>query len=139
MSGNCAPAGPGSLGPMSALSVVRAGLIGTAAVVLPGAAYGLAGVFSIRGAEPFFGLLGVTLALVGAMAWTCVRVARFRQGLAIVLTTLPFGAATLVVVGGMVLGGPSGASNAPAGLGIQAVILALAVGVAWASTRPAKQ
>jgi hypothetical protein len=117
---------------MSTLSVIRAGTIGTAAVVLPGAAYGAALVFSIRGEEPFLGFLGVALAVVGALAWTCVRFADFPSPLGIVLTTLPFMAATLFTVNPLI-------TDKPVPFVIQAVILALAVGAAWGGTRLAKR
>ena len=53
---------------MGMLSVIRVGIIGTAAVALPSAAYGTALVFTLRGAQPFLGLLCVALGLVGGLA-----------------------------------------------------------------------
>jgi hypothetical protein len=117
---------------MSTLSVIRAGIIGVAAVALPSAAYGTALVFTLRGAGPFLGFLGVAVALVGALAWTCVRSAHFPGPLAIVLTTLPFAAATLLTVSALITGDP-------AGFVLQAVILACAGCVAWAGTHLAKR
>ncbi len=117
---------------MSTLSLIRAGIIGTAAVALPGAAYGAALVFTLRGAEPFLGLLAVAVGLVGVLAWTCVRVARFPGGLAIALTTLPFAVATLLTVNALLTG-------SAAGFLIQAAILAFAGGVAGTGTRLAKR
>lgn len=117
---------------MSVLSVIRAGVIGVAAVALPGAAYGTALVFSLRGAGPFFGFIGVAVALVGALAWISVRSAHFPAPLAIILTTLPFAAATVLTLSALMRGDP-------AGFVIQAVILACAGCVAWAGTRLARR
>ena len=114
------------------LSVMRAGIIGVAAVALPSAAYGTSLVFSLRGAGPFFGFLGVAVVLVGALAWICVRSAHFPGPLAIVLTTLPFAAGTLLTVSALLRGDP-------AGFVIQAVILACAGCVAWVGTLLAKR
>jgi hypothetical protein len=117
---------------MSTLSVIRGGLIGTTAVVLPGAAYGTALVFTLRGAQPFLGFLVVAVGLVGVLAWTCVRLGHFPVALAIALTTLPFAAATLLTVNALLTGNT-------AGFLLQAVILAFAGGVAWAGTHLAKR
>ena len=117
---------------MSMLSVIRGGIIATTAVVLPSAAYGAALVFSLRGEQPFLGFLGVAVALVGLLAWTCVRLGHFPGALAIALTILPFAVTTLLTVNALLTG------NA-AGFLLQAVILAFAGGVAWAGTRLAKR
>jgi hypothetical protein len=117
---------------MSTLSVIRGGIIGTTAVVLPAAAYGTALVFTLRGAQPFLGLLGVAVGLVGLLAWTCVRLGHFPSALAIALTTLPFAVATLLTLNALLTGDAGGFL-------LQAVILAFAGGVAWAGTRLAKR
>src|SRR5437763_1270678 len=58
---------------MTTLSVIRGGVIGVAAVVAPSIALGITTVYIIGGLKPFLCLLGVTLVLVGGLAWTCVR------------------------------------------------------------------
>ena len=50
------------------------------------------------------GLLGVTVVLVGGLAWTCVRVAHFQPRLAVFLTTFPFGVLLLLTLGALVRG-----------------------------------
>src|SRR3954466_6964544 len=104
---------------MKALHPIRAGVVGAGAVALPGAAYGTALVFTLRGAPQFLGLACVALALVGALAWVCVRFARFSNLLAIVLTTLPFALCTVLTVSALIAG-------SAAGFLIQALILAVA-------------
>ncbi len=117
---------------MSALTIIRAAAVGVAAVALPGAAYGVAVVSILRGAETFLGFVAVALAVAGALAWTCVRFAHFSTILAIVLTTIPFLVTTLLTVTALF-------SGSPTGFVIQALILAAAVGVTWAATRLAKR
>ena len=90
---------------MSALSVIRKGVIGVAAVVIPGIASGPAALYSPLGilspSSDFWGLLGIGYVLVGIFAAACVRVAHFSTRLAVVLTTLPSGVALLVWTGWM--------------------------------------
>jgi len=114
------------------LSVIRRGVIGILAVVVPAIALGIAVVFIIRGLGPYLGMLGITLVLVGGLAWTCVRVAHVPPRLAIFLTTLPFGVLLLLTLSALVTGNPGGFVI---GLGN----LALAVFVAWGGTRLARR
>ena len=82
---------------MSALSVLRRGLLGIAAVVLPFAALGAAVIsLVLRDGVLYFALLSVAYLLTGGMAWACVRKAVFSPRLAVVLTTLPFGVLALL-------------------------------------------
>jgi hypothetical protein len=112
--------------------MIRAGLIGVAAVVVPGAALGAALVCSIRGLGPFVGALCVTYPFVGALAWVCVRVAHFTARLAVVLTALPFTVFALVSLRPLYAGDP-----VPFFLWVG--VLALAVLIAWAATGLAKR
>jgi hypothetical protein len=113
---------------MSALTVIRGGLIGLLAVVIPAAALGVTEVFILQGVGPFLGLLGITYVMVGGLAWTCVRIAHFPPRLAIFLTTFPFGILLLMTLTAL-------AASNPGGFFICLVQLALAVLVAWAATR----
>jgi hypothetical protein len=117
---------------MSALSVIRGGVIGILAVAAPAVALGIAVVCIIRGLGPYLGMLGVTLVLVGGLAWACVRVAHFPARLAIFLTTLPFGLLLLLTLSALVTGNPGGFVIGLAGL-------ALAVLVAWGATHLASR
>ena len=113
---------------MSALSAIRGGLIGFAAVVVPAAALSAAAVYSLAGAEPFIGLLCVSLAIVGALAWVSVRFGRFSPRVAIILTTLPFTVCALTTMRTI------GTDNGGAFL-LWGGLLALAVGIAYGTTR----
>ena len=113
---------------MSTFPVVRRGVIGVAAVAAPSVALGITTVFIIGGLKPFLGLLGVTLVLVGGLAWVCVRVAYFPPRLAVFLTTFPFGVLVLLTLSALVRGNGGGFLLC---LGQ----LALAVCIAWAATR----
>ncbi|HSI14507.1 MAG TPA: hypothetical protein VK961_20825 [Chthoniobacter sp.] len=113
---------------MSALSVIRGGLIGIAAVVVPSAVLGAAAVYSLAGAEPFIGLLCVSLAFVGGLAWVCVRFGRFSPRVAIILTTLPFTVFALMTMRTI------GTDNSGAFL-LWGVLLAIAVAIAYGATR----
>ena len=117
---------------MSALSVVRGGAIGIAAVVIPSIALGVTTAYIIAGLPPFLGLLGVTLILVGGLAWVCVRVAHFSPRLAVVLTTFPFGAILVLTLSALVKGNGGG-------FVICLGQLALAVSVAWVGTLLARR
>ena len=88
---------------MTTLSVVRGGVIGVTAVAAPSVALGITTAFIVGGLKPF-GLLGVTVVLVGGLAWTCVRVAHFQPRLAVFLTTFPFGVLLLLTLGALVRG-----------------------------------
>jgi hypothetical protein len=119
---------------MSALSVIRRGLIGIAAVALPFVALGSA-VFSIAfgDATLYFAVLGVAYLAVGGMAWTCVRGAGFSPRLAMFLTALPFGILALVSL-------PVRYGDNGAGLLISLGQFALALLVAWwAASRLARK
>lgn len=113
---------------MSIASVVRAGLIGVTAVAAPSAALGITVVSIVRGWQPFLGLLGVTLVLVGGLAWVCVRVAHFSPRLAILLPTIPFGVLVLLTLSALARGNGGGFVLC---LGQ----LVLAICAAWAATR----
>jgi hypothetical protein len=117
---------------MSAPSVIRAGVIGVLALVLPTVALGVAEVFILRGLGFFLGLLCVTLVLVAGLAWVCVRVAHFQPGLAMFLTTIPFGIVMLMTVRSI------GTDN-PAAFLIALVQLLVAVFVAWSAARLARR
>jgi len=117
---------------MSALSVIRGGVIGLAAVALPAVALGVAEVFTLRGLGPFVGLFCVTLLLVGILALACVRVAHFAPALAVFLTTVGFDALPLMTVRTI------GSEN-PAPFLLALAQLTLGVFVAWAGTRLAKR
>ena len=85
---------------MSALSVIRRGVIGVGAVALPLVALGAAllSTYTYRDATLYFVLLGVAYLAVGGMARTCVRSAGFSPWLAMLLTTLPFGILLLLAL-----------------------------------------
>ena len=117
---------------MSALSVIRGGVIGILAVVVPSVTLGIGVVFIIRGLGPYLGMLGLTLLLVGGLAWGCVRVAHFPARFAIFLTTLPFAVLVLLTLSALITGNPGGFAI---GLGN----LALAVLIAWGGTRLARR
>ena len=121
---------------MSAISLVRGGAIGAAAIAAPTAILILASGFawsdSLIALVPYLVILCITLASVGALAWTCVRIAHFPPRVAVGLTTLPFIVLTLATV-------PSLAAHTILQLLFWAVQLALAVFVAHVATRLAKQ
>ena len=83
--------------------MVRGGVIGVTAVAAPSVAVRITTAFIVGGLKPF-GLLGVTVVLVGGLAWTCARVAHFQPRLAVFLTTFPFGVLLLLTLGALVRG-----------------------------------
>jgi hypothetical protein len=117
---------------VSALSVIRAGVVGVLALVVPTAALGVTEIFILRGLGFFLGFLCITLVLVAGLAWVSVRVAHFPPGLAMFLTTIPFGIIMLMTVRSI------GTDN-PAAFLIALVQLLVAVFVAWSATRLAKR
>lgn len=85
---------------MTALTLIRSGVFGAAAVAGPAAVLFLASGFAWSNhlivLVPYAALFGVALAGVAAMAWACVRVARFGATTAVFLTTVPFIALTVL-------------------------------------------
>ena len=108
--------------------MVRGGSNGLTAVAAPSVALGITTAFIVGGLKPSLGLLGVTVVLVGGLAWICVRVAHFPPRLAVFLTTFPFGVLMLLTLGAL------GRGNG-GGFFLCLGQLALAVCVAWAATR----
>jgi hypothetical protein len=108
--------------------VVRGVVIGVTAVAVPSVALGITTVFIVGGLKPFLGLLGVTVVLVGGLAWVCVHIGHFPPRLAVFLTTFPFGVLVLLTLSALAKGNGGGFVLC---LGQ----LALAVCVAWAATR----
>ena len=117
---------------MTTLSMIRGGVIGVAAVAARSIALGITTVYIIGGLKPFLCLLGVTLVLVGGLAWTCVRVAHFPPRFAVFLTTFPFGVLVLLTLSALVRGNGGGFL-------LWFGQLTLAVCFAWAATRLAKR
>ena len=120
---------------MNAISLLRGGAIGAAALAGPSAILFLASGFawsdSLIALVPYLAILCIALAFVGALAWTCVRIAHFPPRVAEVLTTFPFIVLTLATV-------PSLAAHLIIPLLFWGLQLALAVFVAHAGTRLAR-
>ena len=126
---------------MTAFTLVRSGVFGAAAVAAPAAvlflASGLAWSSDLSGLVAYAAVLAIALAVVAALAWACVRFAELGPTTAVILTTMPFIALTVVTL-------PISLAVAPH-LGLAAVIpvlfwagqLAAAVLVARAATRRA--
>jgi hypothetical protein len=126
---------------MTALTLIRSGVFGAVAVVAPAAVLFLASGFAwssdLGALVPYTALLGIVLAVVAALAWACVRFAGFVPSTAVILTTMPFIALTVLSL-------PISLAAAPH-LGLASVIpvlfwavqLAVAVLVARAATRRA--
>jgi membrane protein insertase Oxa1/YidC/SpoIIIJ len=126
---------------MTALTLIRSGVFGAVAVVAPAAVLFLASGFAwssdLGALVPYTALLGIVLAVVAALAWACVRLAGFGPSTAVILTTMPFIAMTVLTI-------PISLAAATR-LGLAAVIpvlfwagqLAAAVLVARAATRRA--
>ena len=126
---------------MTAFTLVRSGVFGAAAVAAPAAvlflASGLAWSSDLSGLVAYAAVLAIALAVVAALAWACVRFAELGPTTAVILTTMPFIALTVVTL-------PISLAVAPH-LGLAAVIpvlfwavqLAVAVLVARAATRRA--
>ena len=111
---------------MSALSILRRGFIGVAAVALPAAGLVAALLlgYHFRDPEHYLAGLGLAYLAVGGMAWTGVRFAGFSTGLAMALPSLPF--VLLLLIAFPVRYGDTGT-----GFLIAFGELALAVFVAW--------
>ena len=126
---------------MTALALIRSGIFGAVAVAAPAAVLFLASGFAwssdLGALVPYTALLGIVLAVVAALAWACVRLAGFGPSTAVILTTMPFIAMTVLTI-------PISLAAATR-LGLAAVIpvlfwagqLAAAVLVARAATRRA--
>jgi hypothetical protein len=126
---------------MTALTLIRSGVFGAAAVAAPAAVLFLASGFAwsndLGALVPYTALLGIVLAVVAALAWACVRFAGFVPSTAVILTTMPFIALTVLSL-------PISLAAAPH-LGLASVIpvlfwavqLAVAVLVARAASRRA--
>jgi hypothetical protein len=126
---------------MTALTLMRSGIVGAAAVAAPAAVLFLAGGYAwstdLGGLVPYAALFGIALAVVAALAWACVRFAGFGPTTAVILPTIPFIALTVLTL----LLTPAVAPR----LGLACVIpvlfwavqLAVAVLVARAATRRA--
>jgi hypothetical protein len=124
---------------MTALALMRSGILGVTAVAAPAAVLflgaGLTWSSDLGGLVPYAALLGIALAVVAALAWACVRFAGFGPTTAVILTTMPFIAMTVLTI-------PISLAAATR-LGLAAVIpvlfwavqLAVAVLVARAATR----
>ena len=124
---------------MTALALMRSGILGVTAVAAPAAVLflgaGLTWSSDLGGLVPYAALLGIALAVVAALAWACVRFAGFGPTTAVILTTMPFIAMTVLTI-------PISLAAATR-LGLAAVIpvlfwavqLAVAVLVAHAATR----
>jgi hypothetical protein len=118
---------------------MRSGILGVTAVAAPAAVLflgaGLTWSSDLGGLVPYAALLGIALAVVAALAWACVRFAGFGPTTAVILTTMPFIAMTVLTI-------PISLAAATR-LGLAAVIpvlfwavqLAVAVLVAHAATR----
>jgi hypothetical protein len=87
---------------MTALALIRSGIFGAASVAAPAAvlflAMGLTWSSDLGGLVPYAALLGIALAVVAALAWACVRFAGFGPTTAVILTTMPFIAMTVLTI-----------------------------------------
>jgi hypothetical protein len=121
---------------MRALSVMRGGAIGLAAVAAPAAALGGGFLYiwsaGFSGWAPYTAILCLTLALVAGLAWACVRIAHFPPRAAIVLTTWPF-------IVGSVVSVPMLAAGSPFAFLFWLVQLAVAVFIARTAARRAQK
>jgi hypothetical protein len=87
---------------MTALSLMRSGIVGAAAVAAPAAVLFLAGGYAwssdLGGLVPYAALFAIAMAVVAAMAWACVRFAGFGPTIAVILPTMPFIALTVLTL-----------------------------------------
>jgi hypothetical protein len=87
---------------MTAFTLVRSGVFGAAAVAAPAAvlflASGLAWSSDLSGLVAYAAVLAIALAVVAALAWACVRFAELGPTTAVILTTMPFIALTVVTL-----------------------------------------
>ena len=80
---------------MSALSVIRGGIVGAVTLAVPAAGLAFACLSLLGGQGYFAGILCLVYLLVCGCTWMCVRVAHFPHWVAVVLASLPFFTALL--------------------------------------------
>lgn len=126
---------------MTAFTLVRSGVFGAAAVAAPAAvlflASGLAWSSDLSGLVAYAAVLAIALAVVAALAWACVRFAELGPTTAVILTTMPFIALTVVTLSISLAVAPHLGLAAVIPVLFWAVQLAVAVLVARAATRRA--
>jgi hypothetical protein len=126
---------------MTALALIRSGIFGAASVAAPAAvlflAMGLTWSTDLGGLVPYAALLGIALAVVAALAWACVRFAGFGPTTAVILTTMPFIAMTVLTIPISLAAATRLGLAAVTPVLFWAVQLAVAVLVARAATRRA--